>query len=369
MLTVLTKHLTILLNQLNKEKKGIDIMVQNKMMAYGFVHPENDRDLPTFEKREVTTPQPKNREILVEVKAVSVNPTDLATRSMKDETDTSFTILGRDAAGIVAAVGEDVELFEVGDEVYYPSSPKFNGTEADYHIIDERMVGLKPNNLSFAEAAALPLTAVTSYEVLHDRLDLFNSGQKPADTSLLIFGAAGGVGSIITQLALDYGFDVIGTASRDESQQYLKDLGVATIVDHSEPISEQLEELGYKNVDAILLAAKSDENIAEASKIIKPQGNIATLLPLSNKLPGRLFSKSVQVSFELMYTRSLYETADWIKQHEYLNELREKVEDGQVVSTINTHFKKMDETTLTEAYELLQTGHTLGKIVLGHTKA
>lgn len=343
-------------------------MLPNKMTAYGFVDPKHEEALPTFERKELDVPTPKDRQLLVEIKAVSVNPTDLATRSGKQENDDSFTVLGRDAAGIVVETGTDVELFKVGDEVYYPGSPTVEGTEMDYHIIDERMVGLKPNNLSFAEAAALPLTALTSYEAFHDRLQLFNFEKETKDISLLIVGASGGVGSIASQIALSYGFDVIGTASRAESTEYLKGLGVQTVIDHSESLEDQLKEHGYDAVDAVFLAVKAEENIEAAANIVKPQGRICTLLPFSEKLPDKLFSKSITLSYELMYTRSLYETDDWAKQHEYLTELTKQVEAGNIRSTKTEQFSEMTEETITKAYELLQNEHTIGKIVIEHPK-
>lgn len=343
-------------------------MVPKKMQAYGFVDPKHEEDLPTFEKRELDVPSPKNRELLIEVKAVSVNPTDLATRSGKKADDDSFTILGRDAAGVVVDTGQHAELFKEGEEVYYPGSPTVEGTEADYHVIDERMVGRKPTNLSFAEAAALPLTGLTSYEVIHDRLDLFNLGKSPEDISLLIMGASGGVGSIASQIALNAGFDVIGTASREESRAYLKDLGVQTIIDHSEPFREQLEEHGYDTVDAVFLAVKAEENIEEASKVVKPQGRMNTLLGFEKPLPNRLFTKSITLSYELMYTPSLFEMEDWIKQHHYLTELTKEVEAGNIQSTMTELYSEMNADTITQAYTLLQQGHTIGKIVLEHAK-
>lgn len=337
-----------------------------KMNAYGFFDPEKGKDLPTFEKIEIDVPEPKLREILVEVKAVGVNPTDLATRMMKKSTDDSFTILGRDISGTVTSVGKDVTLFKVGDDVFYPGTSNIKGAQADYHIIDERMVALKPKSLTYVEAAALPLTAITSYEVIHDRLKLFSLAENPSDTTLLIVGAAGGVGSIACQIALNYGFNVIGTASRDESRKYVTDLGVQTILDHSKPYGDQLKDVGMETVDAVFIAAKADENIREAGKIIKPQGHVCSLLPLQNPLPISFFSKSVTFSYELMYTRSVYETNDWIKQHEYLTELKNQVEQGFIKSNLETLFDEMNEKTLQQAYEQLMTGHTVGKIVLAH---
>ncbi|WP_368646280.1 zinc-binding alcohol dehydrogenase family protein [Alkalibacterium putridalgicola] len=337
-----------------------------KMNAYGFYDPQKEKDLPTFEKVVLDRPEPNKREILVEVKAVGLNPTDFATWMMKKETDDSFTILGRDISGKVVEVGEEVKLFKKGDDVFYPGSSNVQGAQADYHLIDERMVALKPKNLTYSEAAALPLTSLTSYEVMHDRLDLFSLSENPSDVTLLIVGAAGGVGSVACQIALNYGFNVIGTASREESRSYIKELGVKHIIDHTQPYKNQLEELGIKQVDAVFLAAKADENIREVGKVIAPQGRVCSLLPLQNPLPGSFFGKSITFSYELMYTRSVYETQDWIKQHEYLTELKNQVEQGFIVSNLETLFSEMNEETIRKAYEQLQTEHTIGKIVLAH---
>lgn len=343
--------------------------MSQKMYAYGFTDPQKDQDLPVFEKRECPVPEAQGRELVVEVKAVGINPTDLATRRMKKSSDDSFTILGRDVSGTVTSIGSDVTLFKEGDDVFYPGTSTVQGAQADYHKIDERMVSLKPKNLNYAEAAALPLTALTSYEVIHDRLNLFDISEDPSKITLLIAGAAGGVGSIATQLALNYGFTVIGTASRDESTKHLYDLGVKFVIDHTKPYQKQLEELGIQSVDAVFLAAKSDENIKEAAKVVKPQGRICSLLPLSEPLPSPFFAKSLTMSFELMYTRSVYQTDDWIRQHEYLTELKNQVEQGFIMSTLSRHFDRMNEDTLKEAYTLLQSEHTVGKIVLEHNRS
>ena len=343
--------------------------MSKKMYAYGFTDPLKNQDLPVFEKRECPVPEAQGREIVVEVKAVGINPTDLATRLMKKSSDDSFTILGRDVSGTVISVGPDVSLFKEGDDVFYPGTSNVQGAQADYHKIDERMVSLKPKNLSFAEAAALPLTALTSYEVIHDRLNLFDMSEDPSEITLLIAGAAGGVGSIAIQLALNYGFEVIGTASREESSNHIQNLGVKHVIDHTKPYQKQLDQLGIKTIDAVFLAAKSDENIKEAAKVVKPQGRICSLLPLSEPLPNPFFAKSLTMSFELMYTRSVYQTDDWIKQHEYLTELKNQVEQGFITSTLSKHFDRMNEDTLKEAYTLLQSEHTVGKIVLEHNRS
>lgn len=354
----------LLLKVYTKKNKRKGVLMEKMMKAYGFENPDKKQALPTFEKREVPVPDISGKELLVEVKAVGLNPTDLATRMMKKQDDASFTVLGRDVSGVVVSVGPDVTLFKEGDEVFYPGTTTVQGAQADFHKIDERMVSLKPKNLCFAEAAALPLTALTSYEVIHDRLRLFDVADDPSDVTLLIVGAAGGVGSIATQLALNYGFNVIGTASREESVSHLKNLGVKQVIDHMNPYGEQLKEAGADPIDAVFLAAKSDENIKEAAKVVKPQGQLCTLLPLSEPLPMTFFGKSLTISFELMYTRSVYQTADWIKQHEYLTELKNQVEQGFIQTTLTKRFDQLNEQTLTEAYGLLQSEHTIGKIVL-----
>lgn len=337
--------------------------MSEKMTAYGFSKPGDTSKTPIFEETQLEKPQPSAHQLLVEIKAVGLNPTDIMTWKTKKDDDT-FTVLGRDAAGIVREVGDDVTMFKPGDEVYYPGSSNIQGAQADFHVVDERMVALKPDNLDFAEAAALPLTALTAYETFNDRMHLPKQSEQTA--ALLIVGAAGGVGSIASQIALQDGIRVIGTASREESRNHLKDLGVTEIINHKENFKPQLEELGIESVDYVFLAANADQNIEEVSKIISPQGHVCSILPLSNPLPKSFFGKSVSLSYELMYTRSVFETTDWIKQHEYLTELKEKVESGAIKTTLNHRFDKMNTETLSKAYEQLMTGHTNGKIVLEH---
>ncbi|WP_208559973.1 zinc-binding alcohol dehydrogenase family protein [Marinilactibacillus kalidii] len=338
--------------------------MSKNMNAYGFGDPGEQKEMIPFEKREISKPEPNGRQLLVEVKAVGLNPTDVMTWKMKKTDDESFTVLGRDVSGVVVEIGEATELFEIGDEVFYPGTSNVQGAQADFHLIDERMVAKKPTNLDFAEAAALPLTALTAYETFFDQLQIPKNAEKPA--TLLIVGAAGGVGSIATQIALNNGIEVIGTASRDESRQQLKSLGVKKIIDHSKPYGEQLNELGYDAVPYVFLAANADDNIKEVSKIVSPRGHVCSILPLSQPLPKTFFGKSISFSYELMYTRSVYQTADWIRQHEYLDDLRQQVEAGNVKTTINHRYEEMNGKTLSEAYKQLMTGHTTGKIVLEH---
>lgn len=336
--------------------------MSKKMVAYGFTDPGDTSKAPTFEKTEVNRPEPSGRQLLVEVKAVALNPTDVVTRAMKK--DDSFMILGRDVSGIVVEAGENSSLFNPGDEVFYPGTSNIQGSQSEFHLIDERMVAKKPKNLDFAEAAALPLTALTAYEAFLDRLKIFQSDKKPNETTVLIVGAAGGVGSISSQIALNYGFNVIGTASREESYTFLKKLGVKHIINHKEPYQDQLIKLGMDTVDFVFAASNVDKNIDQIAKIIKPQGHVCSIVPLTKPLPNKFFAKSVTFSYELMYTRSIFETEDWIKQHEHLTELKNQIEQGNLKTTINHRFNPLNAENLSKAYAQLMTGHTVGKIVL-----
>lgn len=336
----------------------------NTMIAYGFQEKGDPSETPTFEKREIDRPKARGRELLVEVKAVAINPTDLATYAMKKDSDDSFTILGRDVAGVIVDIGEEVELFEPGDEVFYPGTSNIPGAQAQYHVIDERMTALKPKNLSFAEAAALPLTALTAYEVLLDRLDIFHHRKDPGDTNILIVGTAGGTGSIATQIALNYGFNVIGTASREESQKHVHALGVDKVINHEEEFKEQLDDLGVDTIDFVYSASNTDKNIKQIAKIIAPQGKVCSIVPLSQPLPRKFFAKSITFSYELMYTRSIFKQDDWIKQHQYLTELKNQVEQENIKTTLMHHYDTLNAENLNKAYKQLMTEHTIGKIVL-----
>lgn len=338
--------------------------VTQKMLAYGFYDKGDTSKAPSFIKEEIDRPKAEGRKILVEVKAVSINPTDIVTRSMKKEEDESFTILGRDVSGVVVEVGEDVELFQPGDEVFYPGTSNIQGAQAEFHLIDERMAAMKPKNLDFAEAAALPLTALTSYEAFLDRLNIFDSKKSPEETTLLIVGASGGVGSIASQIALNYGFNVVGTASRKESQEYLREIGVQHVINHKESFKEQLTVLGIESVDFIFAASNTDKNIDNIAQIIAPQGKVCSIVPLTKPLPQKFFAKSVTFSYELMYTRSIFEQVDWIKQHEYLTELKNQIEQGNLKTNLTHRFNPLNAKNLTEAFAQLMTGHTIGKIVL-----
>lgn len=339
-------------------------MNQEKMTALGFYKPGLKTEAPDFEEVEIERPKASGKNLLVEVRAISVNPTDLRTRDGKSEDDQSLTIVGRDAAGVVLEVGEDCSLFEVGDEVFYAGTSNVPGSLSDVHLVDERIVGKKPKSIGFAEAAALPLTSVTAYEALFDRLGVSKEAADNKDKVILIIGAAGGVGSIATQIAKLAGLKVVGTASRPESQAWALDHGADHIINHHEDFNPQLEALEIPGVHYIFCLTNVDDHMENMAEIILPQGKICSILPAFKPLHLALFSKSVTFAYELMYTRSVYQTEDMVAQHHILTQLADWVDEGKVRSTMTQHLSPLSPATLKEAYENLLTGRTIGKIVI-----
>nr|WP_237150327.1 zinc-binding alcohol dehydrogenase family protein [Planococcus maritimus] len=338
--------------------------MSSKMTALGFYKPGNTEQPPEFEAVELDKPEPKEHDLLVEVKAVSVNPTDYKTRDAKKQDDDSLTIVGRDVAGVVVAVGNECSLFEVGDEVFYAGTNVRAGGHSEFHIVDERIVGHKPKKLDFAHAAALPLTGVTAMEALFVRLGISKNPQDNEGKNILIIGAAGGVGSIATQIANLVGLTVIGTASRQETMEWTEKLGSHFIIDHHEELLPQLEKVGIAGVDYIFCLTNTDDHMAGMAEAIKPQGKICSILPAFEPLAPSLFGKSVTFVYELMYTRSMYQTKDMIDQHHLLNELSDWADMGKIRSTLNDRMTPINAANLKEAYGKLMSGKTIGKIVL-----
>lgn len=338
--------------------------MEQTIKAYGFYQPGDRTKPPEFVAEQVPKPAVAGRDLLVEVKAVSVNPTDLRTRDAKKDSDDSFTIVGRDVAGIVLEKGEACELFEVGDEVFYAGTNNRPGGHSEWHVVDERIVGKKPQQLDFAQAAALPLTSLTAWEALFDRLGVSHDAAQNEGKSILIIGAAGGVGSIAVQLAKLAGLNVIGTASRQETSEWAKKHGADIVINHHEKMRPQLKEQGLKEVDYIFCLSDPDGHMANMAEAIAPQGKICSILPLQKPLDMQLFAKSATFVYELMYTRSVYQTEDMADQHKALNRISEWADEGAVVSTMANKLKPLNANTLTEAYEQLLTNKTIGKIVV-----
>ncbi len=313
---------------------------------------------------ELPAPQPGPRDLLVEVKAISVNPVDTKVRLNMPPEGGNPKVLGWDVAGVVQAVGSDVTLFKAGDRVYYAGSIARAGGNSELHVVDERIVGRMPASLGFAEAAALPLTAITAWELLFERLQV-KQGQADEGQSLLIVGAAGGVGSILTQLARQLtGLTVIGSASRPHTQDWVRELGAHHVIDHSQPLSAELKRLGLGPVTHVASLTQTDQHLAELVEALAPQGRLALIDDPKALDVGLLKRKSLSLHWEFMYTRSLYETADMIEQHHLLNRVAELVDAGTLRTTVGEHFGRIDANNLKRAHALLESGKARGKIVL-----
>ncbi|MDR7096642.1 zinc-binding alcohol dehydrogenase family protein [Hydrogenophaga laconesensis] len=316
---------------------------------------------------DITLPEPvaTGRDLLVEVKAVSVNPVDTKVRRSALPADgQTHKVLGWDASGIVKAVGPDVTLFQPGDRVWYAGSIARAGTNSERHLVDERIVGHMPRSLDFAQAAALPLTAITAWEMLFDRLGIA-PGKRPTQQTLLIIGASGGVGSILTQLATRLtGLTVIGTASRPETQAWVKELGAHHVIDHSRPLTEELQRIGHPQVDLIVSLTQTDTHVDQIVEAIAPQGKFGLIDDPTSLDVTKFKRKSVSVHWELMFTRALFGTDDMVGQHRLLNEVAALVDAGLVRTTLAEHFGPINAANLRRAHALVESGKARGKVVL-----
>ncbi|CAG9174828.1 zinc-binding alcohol dehydrogenase family protein [Cupriavidus pinatubonensis] len=314
---------------------------------------------------ELETPAASGHDLLVKVEAIAVNPVDTKVRAPKPQVEPNPRVLGWDAAGTVVAVGPDVSLFKVGDPVYYAGSITRPGANAEYHLVDERIAGHKPASLDFAHAAALPLTAITAWEALFDRLGVSPKGDD-AGKSVLIIGGAGGVGSIGIQLAKTLaGLTVIATAARPESQAWCRRLGADHTVDHRSDMAAQLKALGFAQVDYILCFNDTDGHFPAMADLIAPQGKICTIVENAAPLPvERLKSKSAAFVWEFMFTRAMFGTPDMIAQHRLLNEVARLVDAGRLQTTVGEHLGTINAANLRRAHAMLEGGKTIGKLVL-----
>ncbi|MFM7332341.1 MAG: zinc-binding alcohol dehydrogenase family protein [Brachymonas sp.] len=319
---------------------------------------------------ELAMPQAGPHDLLVDVKAVAVNPVDTKIRAGVNAEPGQWKVLGWDAVSIVRAVGEKVTLFKPGDRVWYAGAINRSGTNAEQHLVDERIAALAPSKLTDADAAALPLTAITAWEMLFDRLGVPQGEAAKAQNeaqSLLIIGASGGVGSILTQLARKLtSLTVIGSASRPETAQWVKELGAHHVIDHSKPLSEEIKRAGLAAPNYVVSLTQTDHHFAQIAELIAPQGKFGLIDdPASGSIDiMKLKRKSVSLHWELMFTRSLFQTPDMIKQHQLLTEVAKLVDQGILRSTKGEHFGAINATNLKRAHALLESGKAKGKIVL-----
>ncbi len=307
-------------------------------------------------------PTPGPRDLRVRVRAVSVNPVDVKLRAGAKPAS-GPRVLGFDAAGVVEAVGDAVTLFRPGDEVYYAGAIDRPGTDAELHLVDERIAARKPTTLSFAEAAALPLTSITAWELLFDRLGVPRSAD--ARGTLLVMGAAGGVGSVLLQLARQLtGLTVVATASREETRAWCLQLGAHHVVDHTQPLAAQLDALGLERPRLIAGLTATEQHWAALCDVLAPQGRIALIDDPKTLDVLPLKRKSASLHWELMFTRSLYQTADMIEQHRLLAEVARLVDVGALRTTLTEHLGALSAATLTEAHRRVESGRVRGKLVL-----
>jgi len=339
------------------------------MKAIGFYRYLPVEDPASLVALEVPTPEPGGRDLLVRVKAVSVNPVDTKVRARQEGVLTDPRIAGWDAAGVVEAAGSHVSLFHEGDEVFYAGDISRPGCDSQYHLVDERIVGRKPSSLSFEQAAAMPLTTITAWEALFDRLGVERSTSAD-DTrrSVLIIGGAGGVGSIAVQLAKKKaGLDVIATASRGESAAWCRKLGADEIINHHEAFGEEFRRIGADEVDYILCFNSTEMHIQNMADVIKPQGKVCTIVETKNSQPVNINvfqAKSVAFMWELMFTRPLFQTPDMQAQHDLLNEASRMLDEGLLQTTMTENYGPLTAENLRQAHGKIESGSMIGKLVL-----
>jgi len=334
------------------------------MKAIGFKTSLSISEQESFIEFETEKPFPSGRDILVKIVAMSVNPVDYKVRqgSAKNKLLDVPRVIGWDASGVIEAVGSEVKHFKVGDEVYYSGDLNRQGSYAEYQLVDERLVGKKPINLSFPEAAAMPLTLLTAWEIIFERMRI---NEKDSGKSVLIIGGAGGVGSIAIQLAKKLlGLKVIATASRKESRDWCLLHGADFVVDHNNLIRE-VKDAGFENVDYILDFVNLNQYWDAFIELIKPQGSIGSISDPTAEVNLRgLKSKSVSFHWELMFTRSMFQTEDMEGQSNILNKAKKLFEKGILKTTINREFKGFNVGNVKTAHELLESGTSIGKTVV-----
>ena len=312
---------------------------------------------------ELETPVAEGHDLLVRVQAVSVNPVDTKIRKNVSADNNQWKTLGWDAVGVVEAIGDKVSQFKVGDVVWYAGALNRQGSNSELQLVDERIVGHKPKTLEATEAAALSLTAITAWEMLFDRLQVPKVA--PENTSILVIGGAGGVGSITIQLLKQLtNLTIITTASRAETKEWVKQLGADYVLDHSQPLTTQIKQLGLNAPLYVFSTTQTNQHLSDIVELIAPQGHFG-LIDDPAQLDIKPFkSKSVSVHWEFMFTRSMYQTQDMVKQSELLNEVAELVDAGKIKTTLSQVLSPINAQNLKLAHQQIESGTTKGKIVL-----
>jgi NADPH2:quinone reductase len=309
-------------------------------------------------------PTAEGHDLLVEIKAVSVNPVDTKVRAGVAPGAGEFKVLGWDAAGVVKAIGPDVTLFEVGDEVFYAGAINRPGSNAEFQLVDERIVGRKPASLDFPAAAALPLTSITAYEALFDRLKVHDAVPGAAN-AILIIGGAGGVGSIAVQIARALtNLKVIATASRPETTAWVKELGAHHVIDHGQPLAPQITALGIGAPGFVFSTTNTTDHLQDIVEAIAPQGRFALIDDPKTLDVVPFKRKAVSTHWEFMFTRPLFGTPDTIEQHKLLNKIAELVDGGKIKTTLSATVGTINAANLKQAHAMIESGRTKGKLVL-----
>ncbi|MBV7596289.1 zinc-binding alcohol dehydrogenase family protein [Aeromonas sp. sia0103] len=314
-----------------------------------------------FIEANLPTPTPGPRDLLVRVKATSINPVDTKVRAPKAKVEANPRVLGWDAVGEVVAVGSEVTLFKAGDRVWYAGDISRPGSNSALQLIDERITALAPTSLTDVEAAALPLTAITAWEALFERIGL----NRENEGRLLIIGGAGGVGSIAIQLARQLTkMEVIATASRPETRDWCLAMGAHQVVSHHN-LQAELAGLGISQLDAIFCTNATEQHWAAMASLIRPFGHICTIAESNEPWDlGLLKPKSATFSQEFMFTRSLFQTPDMIEQHHLLGRVAALLDDGTLKTTLTKTIPELTPLTLAQAHAEVESGSMLGKLVI-----
>jgi zinc-binding alcohol dehydrogenase family protein len=332
------------------------------MKAIGYQKNLPVDNIQSLQNIELAMPKAQGQDILVEVKAVSVNPADFKIRLNMPAPENDWNVLGYDATGIVKSVGENVSLFKPGDKVWYAGDVTRSGSNAEYQLVDERIVGHMPTSLSYADAASLPLTAITAWELLFDRLQVDATDK---NKRILVIGAAGGVGSIMVQLIKKLtNLELIATASRPETIAWLEELGADHIINHRNKLSDEFSEHALPEVDYVVSLNNTEGHLPEIVKIIKPQGKFGLIDDPASLDIMPFKTKCVSIHWEMMFTRSMFKTQDMQAQHTLLNVVAKLIDDGEVQSTVGENFGHINAENLRKAHQFLESGKARGKIVL-----
>ena len=331
------------------------------MKAIGYTHAGPISAENALIEFETDTPKPGPNDLLVEVRAISVNPVDVKVRASA-QPDNGPRILGFDAAGIVKEVGPETTRFRPGDEVFYAGDITRPGTNAEFHVVDERIIGRKPSSLGFAEAAGMPLTSITAWEILFDSFGLKES--EGAGEALLVIGGAGGVGSILIQLTKKLtGLTVIATASRDDTREWARKMGADHIVNHHNPLDEEIKALGI-SPRYVASLTHTKQHFASTIELIKPRGHIALIDDPDSLNISALKPKALSFSWEFMFARSMFQTDDMDTQHKLLNRVSKLLDEGTLLPTVNNHGGVLNVENLLAAHILQESGQAIGKTVL-----